>query len=95
MTTNIQVVGFANTDTYQEVIKKAAKGLGIMSWRMLSLVCSGGVVPETEIGGQTWSLGEYIHYNGGTSNCSKKVWGVLVEEVEDEDPFSTFESVSQ
>ena len=54
MTTNIQVVGFANTDTYQEVIKKAAKGLGIMSWRMLSLVCSGGVVPETEICGQTW-----------------------------------------
>ena len=49
MTTNIQVVGFANTDTYPDVLEKAAKGLGITSWDMLSLVCSGGVVPETEI----------------------------------------------
>ena len=94
MTTNIPVVGFANTDTYQEVIKKTAKGLGIMSWRMFSLVCSGGVVPDTEICGQKSSLGEYINYNGRTSNGSKKVRGVLVVEVVDEDSFSTFERVS-
>ena len=95
MTTNIQVVEFSDTDTYQEVVKKAAKGLGIMSWKAQPLICSGGVVPETEICGQKWSLGEYIRYNGGTSNRSKKVWGILVEDDKDKDPFSIFETVSE
>ena len=85
MTTNIQVVGFSDTDSYQDVLEKAAKGLGINSWCRLSL-------PETEICGKKWSLGEYIRYNGGTVNCSKKVWGVLVEE-EDSDPYATFDPV--
>ena len=91
-TTNIQVVGFCDSDTYQDVLEKAAKGLGIDSYCKLSLVCSGGVVPETDICGNNWSLGEYIRYNGGTSNRSKKVWGVLVKEDEG-DPFGTLEQV--
>ena len=89
-TTNIQVVGFCDTDTYTDVLEKAAKGLGLdTDASQCTLVCSGGVVREALICGKQWTLGEYIKYNGGTSNRSKKVWGLLVEEEEDDEPCFT------
>ncbi len=45
------------------------------------------MVPETEIVGKKWSLGEYIRLNGGTVNRSKKVWGILVEEDDEDEEF--------
>lgn len=75
------------------MLEKAAVGLGMSTdTTQCTLVCSGGVVREARICGNQWSLGLYIKYNGGTSNRSKKVWGLLVEDTDDDDePF--FESV--
>ena len=70
------MVGFSDADTYQDVVENAAKGLGLKSSSKCTLVCSGGVVHEAPIRGKKWSLGEYIHYNGGTVNRSKKSMGV-------------------
>ena len=77
-TANIQVVGFTDNDTYEEVLYKGATGLDIKcDIANLSLVCSNGIVHNTLILEKTWTLGEFIHQNGGTVNRSKKVWGVL------------------
>lgn len=61
------------------MLTKGAKGLGVKcKSSLLSLVCSGGVVPDIPICGKSWTLGEYVRLNGGTQNRSKKVWGLLV-----------------
>ena len=94
-TTNIQVVGFTDADTYDEVLDKGAKGLGVKCERsLLSLICSNGIIPNAPIHDLPWSLGEYVKYNGGTQNRSKKVWGVLIPDNDDENnPPSTRDSV--
>ena len=71
-TANIQVVGFTDADTYQEVLDKGAKGLGIKCEKsLLALVCSNGIVPNAPIHDMPWTLGEYVKYNGGTQNRRK------------------------
>lgn len=77
-TTNVQVVGFTEADTLEEVLAKGAKGLDIKcDISKLLLVCSNGIVPDMPIFGKQWTLGDFTEQNGGTSNRSKKVWGVL------------------
>ena len=78
-TTNVQVVGFTDADTHSEVLAKRAKGLEVKcDPHFLALVCSSGIVPDTEILGHPWTLGEYIRINGGIQNRSKKTWRILV-----------------
>ena len=72
-TTNIRVVGFTDADTYDEVLDKGAKGLGVKCERsLLSLICSNGIIPNAPIHDLPWSLGEYVKYNGGTQIEAKK-----------------------
>ena len=79
----------------QRGLTKGVNGLGIKcDVNLLSLVCSSGMVPDAKICGRPWTLGEYIHLNGGVQNRSKKTWGILVP-VDDEDTaFSTADSVT-
>ena len=75
-TANIQVVGFSDIDTYDEVLEKGAKGLGVKCDKsLLALICSNGSIPNAPIDDLPWTLGEYIKYNGGTQNRSKKSVG--------------------
>ena len=98
-TANVQVVGFTDADTHSEVLAKGAKGLGVKcDIKLLALVCSNGIVPDAEICGHPWTLGEYIHLHGGTQNMSKKTWGVLIpiddgETIYDKEYSSTADSV--
>lgn len=57
-------------------------------------MCSGGIVPDSPIGGNKWTLGEFIRRNGGSKNRSKKVWGVYVPVGFDEAEMTTSDSVS-
>lgn len=78
-TPNTQVVGFSSGDTYQEVLTRAAKGLGLQcDTSGLSLICSGGMVCNGPIGEKPWSLGEFVEQNGGCKNRSKRVWGLYI-----------------
>lgn len=62
-TTNIQVVGFRDSDTHLDVLTKGAKGLGVKCKpSLLSLVCSGGIVPDMPICGKSWTPGEFVRY---------------------------------
>ena len=63
---------------------------------VLALVCCNGMVPNIPICGKQWNLVDCVHYNGGTQNRSKKVWGVLIPFDDDESNQSlvTFDSVS-
>lgn len=76
-TANTQVIGFSDSDTYEIVLAKASKALGITCERdLLQLICSGGIVLNAPIGTKPWSLGEFIKHNGGYQNRGKKVWGI-------------------
>lgn len=96
-TTNTQVIGFTDTDTHHDVLTKGARGLEIKcNVDELSLICSGGLVPNIPIGDQPWKLGKYIKLNGGTVTRSKKLWGIYIPtDVDDqlEDSRSTLNSV--
>ncbi len=85
----MQVVGFTEKDSYTDVIDKGAKGLSRSSDNdaidSLLLICSSGMVPNCPINGQSWALGEYIKQHGGTSNRSKKVWGICQANEEESD----------
>ena len=97
-TPNTQVVGFTDADTHQEVIEKGARGLGIKcDFKQLALLCSSGLVPDYLSKDVPWTLGEYTKLNGGSSNRSKKSWGIYVpfdieNDMEDQD--TTADSVS-
>lgn len=89
-------MGFTDSDTYKDVLAKAASGLGLKcEHHDLQLLCSGGIVPDRPIGDESWSLGEYIEQNGGTQNRSKKVWGVAIPIGLEEAVPSTSDSVRQ
>lgn len=78
-TANTQVAGFTDDDTYNDVIVKAARSLGIeCDMSELSLICSSGLVPDLPLCGQPWKLGEYVMHVGGSANRSKKLWGIFV-----------------
>ena len=83
------MVGFTDSDTHQEVLRKGAMGLGIKCGKDLALIRSNGIVPNGPLNDMPWTLGEYVHYNGGTQNWSKKVWRVLVPYDDDENITST------
>lgn len=83
-TANVQVVGFTEDDTHEEVVSKGARGLDInCDISELLLVCSNGIVRDVPIFDKQWTLGAFTEQNGGSSNRSKKVWGLLCP-VEDE-----------
>jgi hypothetical protein len=42
----------------------------------LSILCSGGLIPNIPINNEPCTLGEYIKLNGGNVNRSKKCWGI-------------------
>ena len=66
-TTNVQVVGFKDQDSHRDVLRKGAEGPGLKcNLDFLSLMCSGGEVPDSPINGIPWTLGEYINYMEGT-----------------------------
>lgn len=93
-TPNTQVIGFTDADTHHDVLVKGASGLGInCSVNELSIICSGGLVPDIPINNEPWSLGEYINLNGGSVNRSKKCWGIYVPIDVDEND-NTLDSVS-
>ena len=70
------------------MLAKGAKGLGVKcDVNLLALVCSSGMVPDTEICGHPWTLGEYTRLNGGTQNRSKKTWGILIPVDDEESDF--------
>ena len=77
-TPNTQDIGFTDADSHHDVLIKGARGLGInCSVNELSILCSGGLVPDIPINNEPWTLGEYIKLNGGSVNRSKK-WGIYV-----------------
>ena len=88
-------MGFTSDDTHSDVVKKAARGLGLKcSLDVLTLLCSSGMVLNSPIGDNPWTLGEYITQHGGNKNRSKKVWGICIPAGMEEDGFSTNDSVS-
>ena len=94
-TTNIQVVGFTEQDSHRDVLRKGAEGLGLKcNLDFLSLICSGGEVPDSPINGVPWTLGEYIKLHGGNQNRSKKVWGINIPIEVEEDGMKSHDSVS-
>ncbi len=77
-TTNTQIVGFTDLDSYEDVLLRAARSLGLKcDSEELKLVCSGGLVLDS-LDDQPWTLGKYIQQNGGTQNRSKRVWGIYI-----------------
>lgn len=93
-TPNIQVVGFTDEDSHSDVLEKAARGLGLKcDLDQLSLLCSGGMVIDSPLGNNSWSLGEYIKQHGGTQNRSKKVWGICIPCGLEESDMTTSDSV--
>lgn len=91
----MQVVGFTNDNTYQDILSRAASGLGLKcDLSLLRLLCSGGVIPDVPIGGKPWTLGEFIRQNGGSQNRGKKSWGVDVPIGHEDAGMSTSDSVN-
>ena len=76
----VQVPGFCNTDTYQEIIAKGAQGLGIHApTERLSLMVSNGLVRDAPLpGGQQWTLGNYTEEFGGVQARGKHTFGIFV-----------------
>ena len=78
----MQVVGFKKEDTHYDVLVKGAKGLSLHDdVDSLSLLCSGGLVPDSPITGNIpWTLGDYIKHHGGNQNRGKGIWVMEEEE---------------
>lgn len=73
------MVGFTDQDSYHDVLLRASRGLGLKcNINELQLICSGGMVLDSLINDQPWTLGEFIQQNGGNQNGSKRVWGVHI-----------------
>ena len=67
-TTNVQVPGFRDADTYAELVEKSARGLGVKSVCNVQFVVSGGIVQDTPLDdGEPWTLGGYVQGIGGQS----------------------------
>ena len=97
-TSNTQVIGFTDNDTYKEVLSKACEGLGLKyDSNLLAMICSGGMITNSLIGGNPWTLGEFIKHNGGYQNRAKKVFEILIPVGygEGEEEMSTSDSVSR
>lgn len=80
----IQIPGFEDSDTYLDVISKAAKGLGLdIPNHRLSLVISNSLVKDKHLpSGKPWTLGNYTGEFGGSQSRAKRTFGVFVSEEE-------------
>ena len=57
----MQVVGFTDKDSHNDILKKGANGLGLKcNLDVLQLLCSGSIVLNSPIGDNPSTLGEYI-----------------------------------
>lgn len=76
----IQVPGFSNSDTYQEVLAKGADGLGLTtSSECLKLIVSNGLIRNAPLpSGLPWTLGNYIHEFGGVQARGKRTFGIYM-----------------
>ncbi len=86
-TAPVQVAGFSDSDSYQSVVAKGARGLGIkdIDPKNLALIVSNGLVLDSPIHGQNpWTLGDYVEEFGGVKIRSKKSFGILIESEEEE-----------
>lgn len=92
----MQVVGFTDSDTHTDVLRRGAKGLGLnCDMDLLCLLCSGGMVLDVPLGDKPWTLGEYTRQHGGSQNRSKRVWGIVIPHgVGDHETMGTSDSVS-
>lgn len=86
-TTNVQVPGFTDDDTYSEVVERGARGLAIKTdIDELQLVVSGGVVNDCPLQGEEqWTLGRYVEEIGGQAVRGKKTFGIYLPVDEDEE----------
>lgn len=84
----VQVPGFCNSDRYQDVVAKGAKGLGITApTEKLSLIISNGLIRDVPLpSGKPWTLGSYIEEFGGVQARGKRTFGIFMvfdpEEIE-------------
>ena len=84
-TTNVQIPGFKDEDTYDEVVERGARGLGITNLENLQFVVSGGVVKDTPCeNGEEWTLGGYVEGIGGQNVRGKKTFGLFVPNSDEE-----------
>lgn len=75
----VTVPGFMDNDTYDKVLSKAAKGLGIDKQEDLLLIVSNGLVIDAPLSnGKPWTLGNYIAEMGGAQVRGKRTFGVCV-----------------
>ena len=74
----VQIPGFSDSDTHEDVIAKGAKGLGItVPSNQLSLLISSSLVKNTPLpSGKLWTLGNYIQEFGGVQARGKRTFGI-------------------
>ena len=86
-TGNVQISGFHDDNTYQEVVAQGARGLKINSdLKCMYLIVSGGLVRDECLqNNKPWTLGDYVQEIGGVSARGKKNFGIYVDEDEEED----------
>ena len=83
----VQVPGFTEADTHQQVTMKGAKGLGIdRPIDQLSLLISSSLVKDTPLpSNKPWTLGNYTQEFGGSQARGKRTFGIYVPYDEGED----------
>ena len=92
----MQISGFTDDNTYQEVVAQVARGLTIKADPVdLHLVVSGGLVMDDTLqDGKPWTLGGYVQEIGGVSVRCKKTFGIYIPlDVEEEESSVGFKNV--
>ena len=82
----MQISGFTDDNTYQEVVAQGARGLTIKADPAdLHLIVSGGLVMDDTLqDGKPWTLGGYVQEIGGSARC--KTFGIYIPlDVEEEE----------
>lgn len=89
----VQIPGFCNSDVYQEVVAKGAKGLGITApMESLSLIVSNGLVRDVSLpSGKPWTLGNYTQEFGGVQARGKRTFGIFMQMQGDAEKVKAFE----
>ena len=89
----VQIPGFSDEDSHQEVIDKAAKGLGIdpsTDHESLTLMMSKGLVKNLPLSnGKPWTLGSFVEQLGGAQVRGKRTFGICVPDNANSDEEST------
>ena len=82
----MQIPGFKDEDTYDEVVERGARGLGIKNLENLQFVVSGVVVKNTPYeNGEGWTLGGYVEGMGGQNVRGKKTFGLFIPDSDEEE----------